>query len=179
MDVNKIPKISWLMPGLEVLPSKIDGMGVFTQRDIKKDDVVIIWGGIVLTVDEFKAGKGLAHTNVGVDEGLFLAEHPNHELGTDDYMNHSCDPNLWLKDEVTLIARRDISAGEELTMDYAVELADENYVMKRTCNCGSEHCRKRITGNDWKLPIVQQTMQDHFSPFINQRIQKLNVTRRY
>jgi SET domain-containing protein len=35
------------------------------------------------------------------------------------YGNHSCDPNLWHADVVTITARRDIAAGEELTIDYA------------------------------------------------------------
>lgn len=35
-------------------------------------------------------------------------------------LNHACDSNLWMADEVTLIARRHIVSGEELTVDYAL-----------------------------------------------------------
>ncbi|MBV6449681.1 MAG: hypothetical protein MHPDNHAH_00393 [Anaerolineales bacterium] len=178
MDINQIPKKSWLMSGLKVADSKIDGNGVYTTQDIKMGETVIVWGGIVITIEEFKSGKGLSHTNVGIDEGVFLAESPNSDMTIDDYMNHSCDPNLWLKDEITLIAKRDIKAGEELTMDYAVELADENYVMKKPCNCSAKSCRKTITGKDWMLPEVQRINKDHFSPFINRRIQKLLTEKR-
>ena len=41
------------------------------------------------------------------------------------YTNHSCDPNVWMQDEVTLAARRDIAIGEELTIDYAMIEGDE------------------------------------------------------
>jgi len=176
MDINKIPRKSWVIPELVVGNSKIDGKGVFATKDIKEGEVVTIWGGIVVTIDEFKAGKGMPHTNVGIDEGIFLAEPPDIDpdnMGVDEYTNHSCDPNLWLQDEITLIAKRDIKAGEELTMDYAVELADASYVMKKPCNCGAKNCRKTITGKDWMLPEVQEVNKDHFSPFINRRIQKL------
>lgn len=176
MDFNNIPQKSWVMPGLEVRGSEIEGKGVFTNKDINMGETVIIWGGIIITVEEFKAGKGMPHTNVGIDEGVFLAEpsglDPNN-LGIDEYMNHSCGPNLWLKDEITLIANRDIKAGEELTIDYAIELADENYVMKQPCNCGAKNCRRTITGKDWRIPEVQEENKDHFSPFINRRIQNL------
>src|SRR4051794_18325559 len=37
----------------------------------------------------------------------------------DAYMNHSCDPNTWWQDDDTLVARRDIQVGEEVTYDYA------------------------------------------------------------
>ena len=44
------------------------------------------------------------------------------------FTNHSCDPNIWMKDAVTLIARRDIQIDEELTADYALWEGDENFV---------------------------------------------------
>lgn len=178
MDISKIPQNSWIMPGLIVGDSKIQGKGVITTIDIKEGETVIIWGGIVITVEEFKMGKGMPHTNVGIDEGLFLAEPPGLDpdnLGVDEYMNHSCDPNVWLKDEITLVAKRNIKVGEELTMDYAVELADESYVMKMPCNCGAEYCRKTITGKDWQLPMVQRINEGHFSPFIQRRIIKYRL----
>jgi hypothetical protein len=34
--------------------------------------------------------------------------------------DYSCDPNLWMLHECTGCARRDIAAGEELTIDYAL-----------------------------------------------------------
>jgi len=171
-NYSHIPSKSWWLPCLEVRDSPIDGKGVFTKEAIRKDTVVIKWGGIVLTHDEFYGGKGLAHTNVGIDEGIFLAEPADKEMTVDDYMNHSCDPNLWLIDEVTLVAKRDIEAGEELTIDYAIELSDISYAMKKPCNCGTARCRKQVTGLDWQLPIVQETNRGHFSPFIQRRIEK-------
>jgi SET domain-containing protein len=38
-------------------------------------------------------------------------------------VNHSCEPNLGMGGNVLLVAMREIAAGEELTIDYALFLA--------------------------------------------------------
>lgn len=38
----------------------------------------------------------------------------------DYFVNHSCDPVVWMRDDVTVVARRAIASGEEITGDYAV-----------------------------------------------------------
>lgn len=90
-----------------------------------------------------------------------------------DFMNHSCDPNVWMQDEVTLVARRDISPGEELTIDYALFEADENWARRWECRCGTELCRSVYTGRDWQRQDLRESYQGHFSPFINERIKNL------
>lgn len=175
MARNAYPKASQLLPCLEVGDSSIAGKGVFTTESIQLGTVVIVWGGEVYTQDEVDRGVSLGHTHVGIGEDLYLAVPAQDEMSLDDYMNHSCDPNLWLADEVTLVARRDIAANEELTIDYAMELGDERYVMKAPCSCGSSVCRTIVTGKDWRLPTVQLAYSGHFSPFINERIRRLNT----
>lgn len=169
MSKNYLEK-SWISEKLELRNSVIHGKGVFTKEKLMSGEIVIVWGGTIVTVDEFKNGEGLPHTNVGVGENLFLVTPRGDEKSIDDYMNHNCNANLWLKDEVTLIAKRDIEPNEELFIDYAIELADPSYIMKCECICGSTNCRKTITGKDWMLPEVQDLYKDHFSPFINEKI---------
>jgi integrase len=57
-------------------------------------------------------------------------------------------PERLAEDEVTLVARRVIPAGAELTADYLLWEADEEKVMRRECRCRSPLCRGRITGWD-------------------------------
>jgi uncharacterized protein len=172
--MNKIyNKKSWVSDKLEVRTSEISGSGVFTKDHILEGEIVIIWGGELVTVEEFNNGKGKKHTNVGIDEEYYLVTSDNDEMTIDDFMNHSCDPNLWLNDEVTLSARRDIRPNEELSFDYSIELIDEDYLMKQTCNCGAESCRKNITGKDWQLKELHEIYQNHFAPFILKRIKNL------
>jgi hypothetical protein len=41
------------------------------------------------------------------------------------------------------------------------------------CHCGTDHCRKMITGNDWKLPELQRRYKGFFSPYLQRRIDRL------
>jgi len=57
--------------------------------------------------------------------------------------NHSCDANC-AYDGLNVVARRDVSAGEELTLDYA-QFCNE-LSAGFDCHCGAPHCRGFITG---------------------------------
>jgi len=150
---------------------------MFTHKSIKAGEVVVVWGGLVFTELEKIVGKAKPHTIAAIDEGLYLAAPLDDSDSPDDFMNHSCDPNIWMDDEVTLVARRDITAGEELTADYAMWEADLNWILHKPCNCGTALCRQSITGRDWELEDLQRRYGDHFSPFINKRIEKSKLNR--
>ena len=65
----------------------------------------------------------------------------------DDLINHSCAPNAGLRftgDDVTLVAIRAISAGEEISWDYSTTLSASDWYM--VCQCRSPDCR-RVIGN--------------------------------
>lgn len=80
-------------------------------------------------------------------------------------VNHSCDPNTWL-DGLDLIARRDIRAGEELTVDYATFT---NEIMPAfRCACGAAGCRGTVTGDDWRRPFLAR-YGDHISDYVRRR----------
>ena len=49
--------------------------------------------------------------------------------------NHSCDPNTWMQDEVTITARRNIRTNEELTIDYALFVLDDDWRMPVSQDC--------------------------------------------
>ncbi len=164
-------KQSWLDPRIEVRTSS-KGLGMFAVAPIKQGEVVSIWGGDVFTNYEKEAGVVKKYTASCIDEHHWLGSPSDAPDLPDQYLNHSCDPNLWLIDEITLVARRDISVGEEITADYSTWSIDETWVMDELCRCGSPLCRHRITGNDWKLKELQERYKGHFVPFINKRIEK-------
>jgi len=49
-----------------------------------------------------------------------------------------------IKDRIFFFARRDIKAGEEITLDYI----DSYHSDRKSCNCGTPKCRGTI--NDLK-----------------------------
>jgi hypothetical protein len=169
------PAESWLDPRLEVRESPIHGKALVATGPIMEGEVVVIWGGTLFSEEEMRAGNAHGGSVAAIDEGLYLGSPAGAAKNPDDYMNHSCDPNVWMADEVTLVARRDIAADEELTADYAMWEATEEYVMPWNCRCGSPLCRKTITGKDWRLRELQQRYRGHFAPFLNRRIERLSA----
>jgi len=79
--------------------------------------------------------------------------------GIERYMNHSCDPNTWWEDSRTLVARRDIPPGEEVTYDYATSEVAIPFQM--VCRCGSPCCRRVITNRDYLDPAWQAQYGPH------------------
>jgi hypothetical protein len=124
-------------------------------------------------MEEVKEGKAKLESLSGFKEGLFLGQPVQERDTLDQFLNHSCDPNLWMKDEVTIITMRDLQAGEELTIDYALFELDDKWVMPINCKCGTSICRKTITGQDWHLPTLHQKYLGHFIPYLNNQIKKL------
>jgi SET domain-containing protein len=166
---------AWIDPHIEVRPSPIQGRGMFTTAPIRAGEVVIVWGGELFTGEDVQAGKARQDSVAAIGEDLYLADPVDAPDCPDYFLNHSCDPNVWMQDAVTLIARRDIAPGEELTADYALWEVDEDWTLPEKCRCGSPLCRTIITGGDWQLTTLQQRYAGHFSPLLNQRIEQSNA----
>jgi hypothetical protein len=148
---------------------------MFARQPIKKGEVVCVGGGAVMTESEFadlQAARSV-YSFIQIDEGLYLVEDIATTRSLDASMNHSCDSSAWMADEATLAARRDIEAGEEVTVDYALFTTQSNWMLDSRCHCGSPDCRRIITGDDWRREDVQERYRDHFSPFINRRIETM------
>ena len=81
-------------------------------------------------------------------------------------VNHSCEPNCGIHLNASgahdFVARQPITAGQEITFDYAMR----NYTVEHFaahCQCGSPRCRDRITG--WKdLPPSAKRTTEASSP---------------
>lgn len=163
---------TWTDPRIEFRKSRISGDGMFAREPFKKGEVVCIVGGRAMTDAEFAAFQATHsfYNCIQIDENLHLVEDPEITRSLDGSMNHSCDANAWMEDEATLVSRRDIEAGEEVTVDYALFTTQSNWMLDNRCHCGSPHCRRVITGDDWQRADVQERYRHHFSPFINRRI---------
>jgi uncharacterized protein len=115
------------------------------------------------------SGRRYSSPSIGEDQHiLWGADDPVAAAGPGG-ANHSCDSNLWMLGERTVGARRDIAAGEEVTLDYAVFTVAPECRME--CHCGSTLCRGVVTGNDWQQSALQERYAVRFSPFINMRIE--------
>jgi hypothetical protein len=176
MANNRYRSQTWIDPRQVFRASLTQGIGSFAQEMIRQGEVIEIVGGTVMTDAAFRAFmRTTPRLNaIQIAEDRHLVELPEitQQRGGGS-LNHSCDSNVWMADEVTLVARRDIAAGEEITVDYALFTMQPEWVLDQPCHCGTAVCRSMITGNDWKWLDVQQRYYPHFSPFINARIEQL------
>lgn len=117
-------------------------------------------GKAVLSTSEFKPGgiilqfKGKAFKRKDVDDiSKYLQINTDQFIGPsggiDDYINHSCNPNCFVKieeDSAYLVAIKNIEPNEELTFDYSTTSTDNKDQFNLKCQCGAENCRKLISG---------------------------------
>lgn len=149
--------------------SRIDRQGLFAQRPIRAGELVAVVGGEVIDDAELAriGGSGRPYSSITVADGRHLLLDPDHPIR---FGNHSCIPNLWLAGATSLVARRDVAAGEELTQDYAIYTGVESWRMP--CRCGSDGCRGVVTGRDWRLPALRRAYGDRWAPPLLARIRQ-------
>lgn len=153
------------------VPSK-KGWGVFAKAPIAKDELIITWGGNIIHESLFDAlSRDEQRLCVQVDEGLFMVPSV---VGPGDYINHSCEPNAGIRGQISVVAMREISVGEELSFDYA--MTDGDSYDEFECQCGASTCRKNVIGNDWKRPELIARYKGYYSTYLEQRIDHLIET---
>ncbi len=169
--------LSYRSPKTEVRGSKIHGRGLFAIADIAKNEIVAVKGGHIVdgkTLRE-KITPVLGSVEIQIDEDLFTAPVTEEERELSMlYSNHSCDPNLGVRGEITFVAMRDIRAGEELTHDWAMT-DDGNYSVE--CNCAASNCRKIVTGKDWQRADLQKRYAGYFSVYLARKIALVKLRR--
>jgi hypothetical protein len=163
-----IAPASWLSPKARLADILGKGRGLVATAPIAAGETVIRWGGDYRDAEGARRAEAEGRGVMQWDEALFSVETDDEDPAC--LLNHSCEGNLGMADAVTLVALRDIAAGEELTADYALWEADEDYVSDWECRCGTASCRGRIRGRDWRRRDVQERYTDFFSPLLSRRI---------
>ncbi len=119
-------------------------------------------------IARFEASEVLASPNkytVQVDDHTHIILEPSFL----QYINHSCDPNLFFDTSAMEISSlRPIQAGDELTFFYP----STEYLMESpfNCMCGSNECLHSIAGAALLSPEIIHRYK--FTDFI---MQKLNI----
>jgi SET domain-containing protein len=167
--------LSYLSPKTEVRESKIHGRGLFATMGIAKDEIVAVKGGHIVdrkTLRE-RITPRLGPVEIQIGQDLFIAPVTDEERELSMlYSNHSCNPNLGVRGEITFVAMRDIGVGEELTHDWATTDDDEYSV---ECECGAANCRKILTGKDWQKPELQKRYASYFSAYLADKIARQSI----
>jgi hypothetical protein len=166
----------WLHPDAEARPSPVAGLGLFARAPIGAGTVVARLGGRLVSQKELAelfaeaaAAPGRPYIDTIMVTGTSHLVLPPRGARSIGHANHSCDPTLWWDGPYTLLARREIAAGEELTSDYATSTGDPGFTLD--CACGApDLCRTTVTGEDWRLPELVERYGDHWVPALLARI---------
>jgi hypothetical protein len=165
----------WAHPSVRIGPSRIAGDGLFATQRLARRDLVLRLGGRMVSTAELEAliAESTADPErpyvdtITVDDDAHLVM-PGSTLA--HFANHSCDPNLWHDGPYDVRARRDIVAGEELTIDYGTNSGAPGFEM--LCSCGAPSCRGRVTSDDWMRPELQLRYRGHWVPALARRIEQ-------
>jgi hypothetical protein len=154
---------SWLDPRIKA-KSGTEGRGLLARAPFRAGELVTVLAGLHATgsqAETLTSRNAAAPHPMMLDDDVYLIQAPDDGAA---YASHSCDPNIWLDQGFSLLARREVSMGEELTIDYATRIADPAWQM--ACQCGSANCRGMVRGDDWELPDLQARYVGHFAPGI-------------
>ena len=127
--------------------SKTHGRGVFATTFIPAGSRLIEYKGDI--IDEAESERrypDTAHTFLfGLEDGRIIDG--GSRGNTSRWINHSCEPNCEAVEEegrVFIDAMRDIQPGEEISIDYSLDIDAEHteeLIREYACGCGVEHCR--------------------------------------
>ena len=130
--------------------SGIQGLGLYSARDLEKHQMVIEYIGEVIRSELTDIReKRYTEQNRGIymfrlDDDRVLDATMSGNMAR--YINHSCNPNCVTEVvevdrdmHIIIFANRRINRGEELSYDYKFDYEDDN---RLPCLCGAHNCKK-------------------------------------
>jgi hypothetical protein len=158
------------MPEVAVRESLVGGLGVFTLE-------ALVAGQFVR---EFRLEREITADNPLRPEQGELPEHCPLINGRfclvaspDRYLNHSCDPNAYLRfgsDSIDVVALRDVEPDSELTIDYLINNPGGD---SWQCHCGAARCRGETGKSFFTLP--ESFQREYFrllAPWFRERYER-------
>jgi hypothetical protein len=134
-----------------------NGNGIFTNVKIPASVPIFEVTGTVYVENKLPDPNDAALIQVGPN--TFIGP----SGGIDDYINHSCDPNCMMHvvgNRAICYSLYTIPAGAELTYDYSTTATDSLEKWKMDCHCGSNKCRKVISGFQYLNADLQETYKN-------------------
>lgn len=161
--------MSVLHKDIELRKSSIEGKGLFAKKLIPKD--TIVWE---LNSSEKRLTLKQLSALPWEERKLAYQQGNKYIIVTDgsEFINHSCDPNLWWETDESFSARRDIKPDEEITYDYSSSDINPKSMPPIECRCGSKNCRKIITSQDCLKPEFQNQYKGHLPSWVEKYIQR-------
>lgn len=158
----------YVTPKLTLRRTAQRGYGLFAQEPIQQGELLLIMGGDIITQEQLAQ---LDHTfSIQIEEDFYMTPiglQPAYRI------NHSCEPSAGPSGQITFVALRDIAVDEEVCYDYA--MTDGTPYDEFECRCGTPHCRGTVRGDDWQKPELWARYAGYFSPYLQRRIDRLQM----
>ena len=156
-----------------------DFFGVFAARDIEEGEIIFKnWNDscalksreeVAVMPEPYKTTFEKYCTELYENSYVGPYEHEDIASQFDYFINHCCDPNAWMINDGDVAARRHISTGEQITIDYATFVVHEFESARiDPCLCGSKNCRGKVDKNDWWN--LRNVYRGHYIRWIEQKI---------
>jgi len=124
---------------LEVRESSVHGKGLFAKKNLNDGQKIIEILGDIINADECVRREEEGNVYIfWQDDDIYIDTNNSDKI---KYINHSCNYNCDViedAEKLILVATKNISAGEELTIDYGYE---EIY---KYCSCLSCENKENI-----------------------------------
>jgi uncharacterized protein len=161
---------SWFSPKTEKRSSPIGGRGLFARAAISLGEIVAVKGGVIMdSVALAKIIDQVSPADIQIEEDLYIAPGCAEEVEANILcLNHSCQPNVGVRGQITFVAMREVPSNTELTIDYA--MIDGDPKERMACRCAAPGCRKIITGDDWRRLDLRRKYAGYFSRYLAERI---------
>jgi SET domain-containing protein len=135
--------------------STVHGRGVFATHPLRAGERIFEYKGEVTTwrtaVRRYECRSEEAHTFLfGLSDGRVIDGGRGGNSAR--WLNHACEPNceaIEIDGRLFVNATRDIRIGEELLIDYALEVdgnATDDDLAAYRCRCGAAACRGTMLG---------------------------------
>jgi len=168
-------------PSIDVKHSPIAGRGLFASALIRRGELISYEDPrdyLILNRDQVERMSAEDqdfwwHFCYQVGDDAWMGPRSRDVVGRKKtfFENHSCDPTTWFVDDITMTARRDIHAGEEITYDYSTTESFIDPEMETvTCRCESPICRGRLFPTDWQRAELQERYGPHWMSYLCEKI---------
>jgi len=127
------------------------GKGIFASFDIKEGEEILRFKGNLINFQESLTKGERSGDPLQINKDVYIdTEKPG------VYVNHSCEPNAGLKNDIILVAIKTIIKDEQIFYDYSTTMDEDYWTMK--CDCTSKNCRGIII--DFKY--LSEDLKEHY-----------------
>jgi SET domain-containing protein len=151
---------------LIVKRSGVQGEGLFAGRAFRKGWRVVEFDGVPVPLEEVDETLGC----IQIGENQYLVEDPD-EPWADDFLNHSCSPNVGFTDGTLMLrALRPIAKGDEILLDYSTAMNEPGWSFR--CRCAAPRCRGRVQSYCDLTPSVKRRLRPFTLEYLRKPVRR-------